>query len=227
MSLALDAHVTATHELMAIRSHESEAVGKEVEIDTVHHRANVVVVGSEERAVDVLAQHLGIDGQRLGIAANRFLLRIFFRVLGREVVSSVLVLNSHLISLRVDLERERLLRQLLHRVKDRAVGDGEFAFRVALVKRNNGPHKVFTVGGRDFHLAIVDLEEETLKNGKGVLAVDDLRKGLQTAVENRAGKCESHRIFSFVIFYYYLSHKDTYYLLKWSENEKAFSFFHF
>ena len=104
MLFALDGCVAAAHELMTVGSNESEAVGEEVEIDTVHYRADLIVVRSEDRASDIVAKHLGTDSDRLGILSDRRFLRIFLSILCCEVVTAILIFDSYLVSLRIDLE---------------------------------------------------------------------------------------------------------------------------
>ena len=69
--LALDGEDLVAYQLMTIGSHHSQTIGTQIEIDTVHHRAQLVLSCSEDGAVDILSEHQIGNGNRVGIFADR------------------------------------------------------------------------------------------------------------------------------------------------------------
>jgi hypothetical protein len=62
----------------------------------------------------------------------------------------------------------------------------ELAVGIAFIKTDDGLHHVLTITGGNGKLTIVYFKKEAIKDGKRVLAADNLCKVLQLAIQSRA-----------------------------------------
>ena len=69
-NLALDGENAVANQLMTIAGHNGKTVGGEVEVDSVHHRTNLVLADGKEGAVDALGQIIAGDAYRGGFRAH-------------------------------------------------------------------------------------------------------------------------------------------------------------
>ena len=68
--LALHREHLVAYQLVTIACHNGQPIGGQVEVDAVHHGAQLVLCRCEERAVDVVAQHLVGDDDGGGLVAH-------------------------------------------------------------------------------------------------------------------------------------------------------------
>ena len=89
-------------------------------------------------------------------------------------------------SIKIDVESKRLLRQLLQCIEHILVRNGKTSFAFESVESDGSLQGVLGVGSCDMQALIFAFKEETVENSECALAVDSLSQNLKTAVEHRA-----------------------------------------
>ena len=171
---------------MTIGSHNSEVVGCEVEVHAAHHRTNLVLSCSEERAREILCEESRIHNKRCHLTVKVLHHR---EVVGRQrcqLERTVEIVDDNREVVLVYIEAERLLGQLLHSVEDGAVGKRKLAVARALGKLYSRLHHVLRIAGSYSQNVVCYFKKETIKNAQSVLAVDNSCEGLETAVKRAA-----------------------------------------
>ena len=79
---------------MPVGRDESQVFRLQVEIDTVHDRAQLVVGGSEQRTADATQQQLGVDIEFHGAFLERFFQRISRSLHADEIILSILEMDE-------------------------------------------------------------------------------------------------------------------------------------
>ena len=143
--LTLDGKHLVAHQLMSVAGHHSQSVGGQVEVDTVHHGAQLVLCRSEDGAVDVLSQYEVGHDNRCGEVADGLGHGELVGVLDGQGEQTVLIRDLHDVLLLIDVERDGLLREAFHGLQQVVVADGEAAVAVALRQVDLGLHHVFRV----------------------------------------------------------------------------------
>ena len=175
-SVGLEVEVLVAHQLMAVAGHHGQVVGRQVEVDAVHHGAQLVLCGGKERAVDVVDQSLRGELYGCSIVADGLRAWEVVGVLDGEVVRTVHVADVNLPLIVVDVDCQRLLGKLFHCIEDGVAVHAEVALALTVVRVERGAHGIFAVGSCYDQLPVVYLEEETVEYRQRVLAVDDLGK---------------------------------------------------
>ena len=143
--LALDGKHLVAHQLMSVAGHHSQSVGRQVEIYTVHHGAQLVLCRSEDGAVDVLSQYEVGHDDRCGEVADGLGHGELVGIFDGQGEQTVLIRDLHDVLLLIDVERDGLLREAFHGLQQVVVADGEAAVTVALRQVDLGLHHVFRV----------------------------------------------------------------------------------
>ena len=181
--LALDREDLVAHEFMAVAGHHGQTVGRQVEVDAVHHGAQLVLCRGEDRAVDVLCQDGIGDGDGIGEVAHGLGHGELIGILDGQGEQAVLVGDLHDVLLLVHLEGDGLLGEALHGFQQVVVADGEAAVAVALRQVHLGLHRVLAVRCRQVQHAVVDLKHEVAKDRQGVLTVNHSREGREPCAQ--------------------------------------------
>ena len=190
--VGVDVEQTGAREFATVGGHHGEAVGVEVEEHTVHHGAEGIVGGGEERAVDARekAGGIGTEGRDFAFEFGRE--GIFLRVLSHEVVVPVLIGDGDVEVVGVDGKFEGLFGDFLDGVLNGLGVDGEVDHAVALDQLEGGVKGELAVRSGELELVVVDLEEEIVQDGHAVFRRDDAAERLEALRKNAAGNGELH-----------------------------------
>ena len=182
----------AAHQLVSVRGHHGDAFGSDVEINAVHHGAQLVIGRSKDGAVDSVHQYLCVHVHADGIFAQCSGGGELVGVLPHEVIFSVLVLYGQLQGVEVNVECQGLLGDFLECVQQSTGGDGEASVGIAFHHFQRGHHGGLAVGHGDGQDAVLQFKEETIQNGQRILGVDDAADALQMGGESRTRNDEIH-----------------------------------
>ena len=171
---------------MSIASHNSKAVGGEVEIDTVHHGAQLILCRSEDRTVDVVGQHLrgNVDGG--GLLTYLLGLRELVGILDGQREHTILIADLSDVGLLVNVEGDRLLADTLHSLEQVVVAYAETTVAVSVVQLHHRLHHHFAVAGCQTQLSLNHLKEEIAQDGQRILTVDNSSQRRQTGCQSSA-----------------------------------------
>ena len=147
-------------------------LGGEVEIDAVHHGAQLVLCCGEERTVDILGQKRGGDSDSGGLGTYLLGLGELVGILHGEREMTILVVDLRQIGCLVNLEGDGLLGQALHGLKQVVVANAETAVAVGLVQLHRGLHHHFAVGRGEVQTSVNDFKQEVAQDRQRILTVD-------------------------------------------------------
>ena len=161
---------------MTVAGHHCQTVGGQVEVDTVHHGAQLVLRGGEDRAVQVLCQHRVGNGNLKGTVADRHRHGELVGILDGQREQTVLIADLYKALLLIDVKGDGLFRDTLHGFQQVVVVNGESSVAIAVSQRQRGAHGVLAVRGCEVEVLTIDVEHEIAQDGERVLAVDHFRK---------------------------------------------------
>ena len=110
---------------MSVAGYDGETVRSQVEIDTVHHRAQFVLSRREECAVDILSQCQVGYRDDIGIVADGLSHGELVGIVDGQREQTVLIRDLHDVLLLVHVEGNRLLRDTFHGIEQQRVTDGK------------------------------------------------------------------------------------------------------
>ena len=65
---------------MPVACHDSQAVGRKIEIQTIHHWSKLVLSSGEERTIDIFSQYVSVNGDYCCTCSYRL---NFWELIGR------------------------------------------------------------------------------------------------------------------------------------------------
>ena len=130
---------------MAVTGHNSQTVGGKVEVDTVHHWAQLVLSSGKKRTIDIVGQKLWRNGDCGSLVAHLLLLRILVSIFHGQREHTVLVTDLSNIALLIHIKDDRLFRETLNRLKQVVVTDAEATIAIVVVQLDGGFHHHFAV----------------------------------------------------------------------------------
>ena len=162
----MDGHDLVANELVTVAGNNCQVFGCQVEVDTVHHGAQLVLCRSEDGAVDVLSQQGIVDDNLVGGKVKTLRLRELVGILDRQREETVLIGNLGNVRGLVNIESDGLLGETLHGFQQVVVANAETGIAVALRQVELGFHHILTVGGCQIEHVVVDVEQEVCQNGQ-------------------------------------------------------------
>ena len=116
---------------MTIRSYYCQIIGREVEVDTVHYGAQLILSCGEDGAVKVLCKNRVWQCDSLGKVIYRLSNWILICIVYWQGEQTVLIANLNQILLQIDVECDGLLREALNCLKQVGVSDSKTVSSVA------------------------------------------------------------------------------------------------
>ena len=169
-----DGVVAITYEFVSVAGNDSQSLRSEVEVDTVHNGTKLLVSGSKDSTCDIVCKDRRLHCKTCHVVVDRQTCWILLSILCCEVVDTILINHLYRHCLQVNVESERLLRQLLYSVKDCLVVNSKLSFTVGRVESDACTHHVLAVGSGDDELLVIYFKQETVENSQTVFAIDYL-----------------------------------------------------
>ena len=143
---------------MAVAGHDGQVLRRQVEVDAVHHGAQLVLSRCEERAVDILGQHGGGDIDDGGTLANLLRLGELVGILNGEGEHTVLIADLGDVGALVDVEADGLLADALDGLQQVVVAHTEASVAIVLVELNRCFHHHLAVGCGQVETSVDDFK---------------------------------------------------------------------
>ena len=173
------------HQLVGVRTDEGQRIRRQVDVDTVHHRTQLVVRRGEDRLVDAVHQRVDIHLQLLPLGAQLRNGRVAHRTRPGDRERAALPVDLDLPVLVVDVDRQRKLRELLQRVEHQFGRSGDRALALDALDVDLADERRFEVRRRNFQGIAVELHEEVIQNGQRVFITDHLAGRRQKRQQRR------------------------------------------
>ena len=174
------------HELVRVGSHERQRLGLQVDVDAVHHGAQLVVGRGKDGLVDAVHQRIDVEldlllfGAQLrhgGIAHGR-------RAGNRE--RTALPVDADLPVLVIDVDFERQFGELLERIEHQLGRCGDRAFGLDAVHLDRPHERRLEIRRGDLQRRAAEFHEEVVQDRKRVFIADDLAGRSQKRKKRRA-----------------------------------------
>ena len=174
------------HEFVRVGSHERQCPGCEVDVDAVHHGAQLVVGRGEDGLVDAVHEHVHIQPELLLLGAQLRHGGIAHGAGAGDRERTALPVDRYLPVLVVDVDGQRQLGKLLQRVEHQFGGSRDGALAFHTVDRDRAYERRFEVGSGDLQLVAIELHEEVIQDGQRVFIADNLAGCSQERKQGRA-----------------------------------------
>ena len=171
---------------MRIGSHERQRVGRQIDIDAVHHGAQFVVRRGENRLVDAVHEGVDVEAQLLFLGVQLRHGGIADGAGSGNRERSALPVDLDLPVLVVDLDGQRQFGELLQRVEHQFGRRGDRTFALDAVHLDLPDERRLKVRRGDLQRVAVEFQEEVVQDGQRVLIADDLAGGSQKRKQGRA-----------------------------------------
>ena len=187
----LDVGGGVADELVGVGGDEGGGGRVDVEEDTVHRRADLIVRGGVDGALDAFHEARGREFDLLRILAGTLDLGIVVCGEVREdgITAGPCALEGTVAD-RADADR--LVREFLEQVDHMAGGDGDAAVFLGAVHLDGGAERQFGVRGGHFEPVALEGEQEVLEDRKGRLGRDGLRDVQEALQQVGTGNVQFH-----------------------------------
>ena len=152
----------APHQFVPVRSYQCNIFRGDIEINTVHHRAKLVIGRGKNGTIDAIQQNISIQFYANGIITKLRRLRKFFSILSHQTILAVLILNGYLQIIEIDIKRQRLLRYFLQSIEQRFGRHSETSVGITFIYLQSSYHGGFTIRYCDGQRPVLQLEKETI-----------------------------------------------------------------
>ena len=168
---------------MTVGSHHCNIFGRNIEIDTVHHRAKFVVGSSKHCTVDASQQNGSLHFYTDCVLAQHGRLRKLVCILSHEAVFTILILHGDFQRVHVHIKCQRLFGDLLQGIQQSLGCDGKTSVRIAFVHLNRCDHRGFTIGCCYRQSPILQFKKEAIQNGQCIFRINHATDSLQMTGE--------------------------------------------
>ena len=139
--------------------------------DLIHTRG-------EDGLLETFGEHVGRNLPHRSISHGGQL-RELVALVTREFIAAFAGDQFDCQSVVVDRNRNRHIREVLHDFQQQTGWNRHFTRTINHVRSDAHRHGHIQVGGCDFQLVLVQMEQEVVQDGQSVLGADDTAKGLQ------------------------------------------------